>query len=340
MDNNLISVNNLSKTYKVSKRNKGFFNHLLNLFSPKYEIINAVNDINFQIKQGEIVGFIGANGAGKSTTIKMLTGILYPSGGEIMINGFDPCKDRKKYVKNIGVVLGQKSQLSWDLPVIDSYELIKNIYHISDEEYNNNLKLYTELLDMEGFINQPVRQLSLGQRMRADIAAALLHSPQIIFFDEPTIGLDVLAKEKIRNFIKYLKEEKHITMIFTTHDMSDIEKTCDRLIIIDKGQKMYDGSVEEMLKIYGKKRKLNVEFGETVNDNWYLTDEFNLDDLNVSNDKNAHNKYSIEFDNSKVKIDSIIKYIVNNFKVNDIKIEEMNIESIVKDIYDGSIKLQ
>ena len=237
MSQNIISVKHISKEYRINKRSKGLFGHLVNLFYPKYEMKRAVDDISFDISEGEIVGFIGANGAGKSTTIKMLTGILYPTSGEIQVANMNPYKERKKYVRDIGVVFGQKSQLSWDLPIIDSYELLKKIYNIPDEVYESNLKLYVDLLDMSGFINQPVRQLSLGQRMRADIVAALLHSPRIIFFDEPTIGLDVLAKEKIRNFIKYLKDECNITMIFTTHDMSDIEKTCDRIIIIDDGHK-------------------------------------------------------------------------------------------------------
>ena len=203
----IVEVENLRKEYKISKRAKGLFGNIANLFFPKYEKKVAVDGISFQIEKGEMVGFIGANGAGKSTTIKMLSGILYPDSGDIRVKGFRPYYDRKKYVSNIGVVFGQKSQLSWDLPVIDSYELLKHIYKIPAEIYKENLEQYIELLDMQDFIEQPVRQLSLGQRMRADIGAALLHSPEIIFFDEPTIGLDVLAKEKIRNFIKVLNKQ-------------------------------------------------------------------------------------------------------------------------------------
>ena len=300
MDNKKIIVKNLKKEYKISKRGKGLFGRILNFIIPKYEYKKAVNDISFEINQGEIVGFIGANGAGKSTTVKMLTGILYPDAGEIIIDGFNPYKDRKRYVKNIGVVFGQKSQLAWDLPVIDSFELLKNIYNISDAEYTNNLKIYSNLLDLQSFINQPVRQLSLGQRMRADIAAALLHSPQIIFFDEPTIGLDVLAKEKIRDFIKFLKEEKHITMIFTTHDMADIEKTCDRLILIDNGKKMYDGSVQQMLNIYGKKRKLIIELNQSINEEIKFGSEVNPSQISISSDKDNKCKYTVEFENDSI----------------------------------------
>ncbi|MDE6674977.1 MAG: ATP-binding cassette domain-containing protein, partial [Acetatifactor sp.] len=228
-----IEVNEVSKAFRVSKRSAGIPGMLANLVVPKFERKQAVNNISFSIEQGEMVGFIGPNGAGKSTTIKMLSGILYPDTGSVRVNGYIPYRQRKEYVGSIGVVFGQKSQLQWDLPVIDSFELLKAIYRVPDEVYQRNLSRFTEMLDMSGFINQPVRQLSLGQRMRADIVAALLHSPQIVFFDEPTIGVDVVGKETIRNFICELNARDRVTMLFTTHDMQDIEKTCKRLIIID-----------------------------------------------------------------------------------------------------------
>ena len=233
----MIEVEGLKKYYKIAKRDKGLMQTMRGLFKRKYEIRKAVDDISFQIKKGEIVGFIGPNGAGKSTTIKMLSGILYPDEGKLGVNGFVPYKQRKQYVKNIGVVFGQKTQLNWDLPLIESFELMKFIYKIPQEKYEENLHKFVKLLDMEDFINQPVRQLSLGQRMRGDIVAALLHSPEVVFFDEPTIGLDVVAKEKIRDFIKYMNKTEQTTIIFTTHDMQDIEKVCDRLIIIDSGKR-------------------------------------------------------------------------------------------------------
>lgn len=338
MNDVVISAENLKKTYKINKRSKGLFGHLANLVFPKYEKKLAVNGVSFQIRKGEIVGFIGSNGAGKSTTIKMLTGILYPSDGRICVDGYDPYKDRKKYVKNIGVVFGQKSQLAWDLPVIDSFELLKNIYRIPDKEYEKNLELYSELLDLNSFINQPVRQLSLGQRMRADIVAALLHSPSIIFFDEPTIGLDVLAKEKIRNFILYLKKEKQITMIFTTHDMSDIEKTCDHLIIIDKGEKIYDGSINEMLEVYGKNRKIVIDFGDENLQDITLDSDIQ-ENVTIHQDKEDTSKWVLEFDSSVIKTDTLMKCLFERYKVKDIKIQDMDIENIVRDIYNGRITL-
>ncbi|MGN0553440.1 MAG: ATP-binding cassette domain-containing protein, partial [Oscillospiraceae bacterium] len=214
-----IEVKNVSKTFKISKRRSGVPGMLANLFVPKYEKKEAVKNISFNIEKGEMVGFIGPNGAGKSTTIKMLSGILYPDSGEINVDGYIPYKQRKNYVGRIGVVFGQKSQLQWDLPVIDSFELLKAIYSVPDDVYKKNLSRFTEMLDMSGFIDQPVRQLSLGQKMRADIVAALIHSPEIVFFDEPTIGVDVVGKETIRSFIRELNEQDNVTMIFTTHDM-------------------------------------------------------------------------------------------------------------------------
>jgi ABC-2 type transport system ATP-binding protein len=232
------------------------------MFVPKFEIKKAVNDLSFTIEKGEMVGFIGPNGAGKSSTIKMLSGILCPNSGSISVGGYIPYKQRKAYVGNIGVVFGQKSQLQWDLPVIDSFELLRAIYRIPEEKYKRNLERFTEMLDMKSFINQPVRQLSLGQRMRSDIVASLLHSPEIVFFDEPTIGVDIIGKETIRNFIKELNEQDKVTMIFTTHDMQDIEQTCNRIIIIDKGSLMYDGSLQDIRNKYGTSRRLIAEFNE------------------------------------------------------------------------------
>ena len=260
----IIEVTGVKKFYKIAKREKGFFQTLKTLFRREYEIKKAVNDISFSIKKGEIVGFIGPNGAGKSTTIKMLSGILYPDAGKVVVNGYIPWKQRKQYVKNIGVVFGQKSQLNWDLPLIERFELMKYIYRIPQKKYEENLEKFTKLLDMESFINQPVRQLSLGQRMRGDIVAALLHSPEIVFFDEPTIGLDVVAKEKIREFIKYMNQTEATTIIFTTHDMQDIEKVCERLIIIDLGKKIFDGSIEEIKQKYANSKSIEIPLEDGV----------------------------------------------------------------------------
>lgn len=277
-----------------------------------------------------MVGFIGPNGAGKSTTVKMLSGILYPDSGNINIAGYIPHKQRKEYVANIGVVFGQKSQISWDLSPLDSYEVIKHIYKIPDKKYKENIERFTELLDMRKFIYQPVRQLSLGQRMRADIAAALLHSPKIVFFDEPTIGIDVVGKEKIRSFIKTLNKTDNITMIFTTHDMQDIEKTCERLIIIDDGKKLYDGSLDAIKSNYVSSRIIEAEFEQ-------LPEKIDIPDVTVSDvDKNRMKKF-ITFDTGKIGINSLMSTLLNNYNIKDISVKEPEIDAIISDIYQGKI---
>jgi len=327
----IIKVTNLHKTFKISKRPKGLPGTIANLFAPKYSVKTAVNGISFEIQRGEAVGFIGANGAGKSTTIKMISGILYPDSGSIEVLGFDPHKQRKQYVSHIGVVFGQKSQLSWDLPVIDSFELLKHIYKIPEDVYDSNLKMFTDMLDMESFIEQPVRQLSLGQRMRADIAAALLHSSELVFFDEPTIGLDVVAKERIRKFIRYMNRVKHVTMIFTTHDMKDIEQTCDRLILIDKGQILYDGRVDDIVKKYGKERKLIVEF-----DGDYEIES--MDDVVI--EKKDELKRIFTFNCEKVSLKNLLAILTDKYGIVDFTVKEMEIEEIVRNIYEGDIVLK
>ena len=254
----MIQVSNLVKEYKLNKNKNG----LMGLLKNDFEIKKAVNDVSFNINKGEMVGFIGPNGAGKSTTIKVLTGILHPTSGKVEINGIDPYKQRKQHAGNIGVVFGQKTQLWWDLPVTDTFDLLKSIYRVPNKVYKENLEIFHEILGIEEFKNQSVRQLSLGQRMRADIAAALLHNPEIIFFDEPTIGLDIFAKEKIREFLKFINIDRNITMLFTTHDMEDIEKICNRVIVIDQGKNIFDGSLETIRSIGGKEKNIIVELEE------------------------------------------------------------------------------
>ena len=311
---NMIEVKNVKKYYKIAKHKKGFFSSVRNLINRQYEIRKAVDDISFSIKKGEIVGFIGPNGAGKSTTIKMLSGILHPDKGDICCNGYIPHKQRKQYVKNIGVVFGQKSQLNWDLPLIESFELMKYIYKIPKELYEENLNKFTKLLAMEEFINQPVRQLSLGQRMRGDIVASLLHSPEIVFLDEPTIGLDVVAKEKIREFIRYMNETEKTTIIFTTHDMQDIEKVCNRLIIIDSGKKIYDGGIDEIKSKYANSKTVEM--------------------LLKDGTKKKHT-----FDANKYAVNDIVEQLFAQYDVKDISICEPEIDAIIRDIYEGRITL-
>ena len=326
-----IKVQHVSKTFKISRRAAGIPGMLANMIAPKYEKKQAVRDISFSIQQGEMVGFIGPNGAGKSTMIKMLSGILCPDSGEIQVAHYIPYKQRKEYVQNIGVVFGQKSQLQWDLPVIDSFELLKAIYRISESDYKKNLNRFIEMLDMSEFLNRPVRQLSLGQRMRADIVAALLHSPKIVFFDEPTIGVDVVGKETIRNFICELNTEDKVSMIFTTHDMQDIEKTCKRLIIIDKGSKVYDGSLLGIREKYGTTRQLDVEFNEDVE--VAPIEHVEIQKLDETNKR----KRRFIFENREVQIDGLMNHLLSNYGIRDINVSEPEIEALIRKIYNGEV---
>ena len=242
----MISVEHVYKSYRVAKRNAGFKEACISLFHCEQEEIQALSDISFTIQSGEMVGYIGPNGAGKSSTIKILSGILTPDKGTCVIDGMIPWKNRKDYVRNIGVVFGQRSQLWWDIPVIDSFELLKEIYSVSDAAYRNKLEELAELLQLQEILRTPTRQLSLGQRMRCEIAASLLHDPGLLFLDEPTIGLDAVSKLAVRDFIRKQNEEHRTTVILTTHDMQDIEAITDRVILIGKGKILLDGTLEDM----------------------------------------------------------------------------------------------
>lgn len=246
----MIEVNHISKEFVSPKKYPGLKGAIKGLFSREKVIKKAVDDISFQIEDGESVGYIGSNGAGKSTTIKMMTGILTPTKGNCIINGVDPNKKRKENAQNIGVVFGQRTQLWWDLPLSESFTILKEIYNVSDEEYEKQMKFLNEVLELSEFFDRPVRNLSLGQRMRADLGAALLHNPKVLYLDEPTIGLDVLVKDNIRKAIKEINEKYHTTVILTTHDIGDIEELCTRIIIIDEGKKIYDGGIEELKACY------------------------------------------------------------------------------------------
>lgn len=242
----MIEFIDICKTYRVARREPGLGNAIKSLFKREYTTINAINNISFSINDGEMVGYIGPNGAGKSTTIKILSGILTPDSGTCLVNGQVPWKDRKKYVGQIGVVFGQRSQLWWDIPVMDSFELLQAIYSIPAPKYRNKLDELTQLLNLEDILKTPTRQLSLGQRIRCEIAASLLHEPRLLFLDEPTIGLDAVSKIAVRDFIKRMNEEHKTTVILTTHDMQDIEAIANRVILIGKGQKLLDGTLEDL----------------------------------------------------------------------------------------------
>lgn len=333
MEDVLIKVNHVSKSFRIAKQKQGILNAVKYMVKPNYILKNAVDDINFTIKEGEMVGFLGPNGSGKSTTVKMLSGILHPDQGSIEVGGFIPYRDRKKYVSQIGVVFGQKSQLAWDLPVIESFDLLKHIYRIDEKKYQDNLERFVSLLDMSDFLLQPVRQLSLGQRMRADIAAALLHSPKIVFFDEPTIGVDVVGKERIREFIVELNKTDRITMLFTTHDMQDIEKTCDKAIIIDHGAMIYDGTLASIKKRFGNTIQIEV----TMEKHQEIKDIENVIIENISNQGDY--KYRFSFEKAKVSLDWLMKEILATYSVKDFSMIEPGLESIIRKIYEGEVML-
>ncbi|AZS16346.1 ABC transporter ATP-binding protein [Paenibacillus lutimineralis] len=320
---NFIEVKHLIKEFKSAQSSKrGIRDKLLNVQETK----RAVDGIDFSIQQGEIVGYIGPNGAGKSTTIKILTGILVPTSGEVIVNGLVPYKSRKQHASNIGVVFGQRTQLWWELPVADSLNLLKHIYKVPDPIFRKNLELYHDILSIGEFIHKPVRQLSLGQRMRADFAASLLHNPNILFLDEPTIGLDIVVKEKIRHFIKTINEERGVTVILTTHDMGDIERLCKRTIVIDKGKKIYDGNVQEMKTHFGKRRILVME----------LSESFKGIEMNgVTLEQEEGLTVTLSFDKELVSPAQIIAEFMKNYEIRDLTIQEPQIQDIVKLIYEG-----
>lgn len=327
----VINVENLKKDYRINVKKEGLGGAVLSLFNPKYEIKTAVKDINFNIEEGEMVGYIGANGAGKSTTIKMLTGILTPTAGKILVNGLVPTKDRIKNNMKIGAVFGQRTQLWWDIPVIESYKLIQKIYEIPDAMFKENLDYFTQTLALEKLLHVPVRQLSLGQKMRCEIAAAFLHNPKIVYLDEPTIGLDFMVKEKIRKFIKELNKKRNTTIILTTHDLQDIEEICTRIIIIDQGSIIFDGALDEIRQEFSKYAIANI----VVKDYTPELDKY-LRQSNKSFEvlETDETKLCIKFDRSQTNIGRIFEKISKYSEIVDLNIDDISIETIVKELYE------
>lgn len=325
---NAIEVRNVSKQYLIAKRQEGMWGAVRSLFHREYITKTAVEDVSFSIKQGEMVGYIGPNGAGKSTTIKMLTGILVPTSGEVRVGGLVPYKERQKNARQIGVVFGQRSQLWWDLPTIESFELLKQVYHVSDEQYRQNMEMFTDILGLDEFFQTPVRQLSLGQRMRADIAASLLHNPSILFLDEPTIGLDVVAKERMRTFIQEMNKERGITVILTTHDMPDIEKLCKRMILIDSGRVMYDGELETIKEHFGTSRILIVDVEEDVG----------LEIEGVELVREERRRKWLRFNRREYTAAQLIQKISEQAEIVDLSLQEPEIDSIIRQMYERGLE--
>jgi ABC-2 type transport system ATP-binding protein len=325
----LIEVENLRKTFRVAVRRTGPFSALRTLLARESREVQAVHDVSFRLDRGEMVGYIGPNGAGKSTTIKMLTGILVPSGGRLLVDGRVPHRQRVEHVRNIGVVFGQRTQLWWDLPTIESFELLRHIYHIPEQRWRANLQQFSELLELGPFIETPVRQLSLGQRLRADLTAALLHDPAILFLDEPTIGLDVVAKERIRQFLAHINHERGVTVILTTHDLDDISRLCQRVVLIDHGIVLYDGALEALRTRFGRQRTLVIDLDEEA-------EQLAIPQAELV--RRDGPRAWLRFDREATTAAALIADVTARYRIRDLTIEEPEIENIVRSIYeDGSM---
>ena len=321
----MIELKSVSKQYKVAEREKGLRGALRSLFKRKYKVIDALDNVSFKIDEGEIVGYIGPNGAGKSTTIKIMCGILAPTSGECVVNGYNPQRQRKEYVRHIGAVFGQRSNLSWDLPIIDSFELLKEIYKIPNADYQNNLKSLTEILGLEELLNVAPRQMSLGQRMKSELAGALLHNPKVLFLDEPTIGLDSTSKLVVRDMIKKINKKMNMTVILTTHDMNDIEALTNRIILIGKGKLLYDGTFSKIKNKFKNKITIDLEVNKEY-------PEFALDDYEVVS--NEPGKITLRpTDDKEFNIVDFTKEVYDKYDVKDIDVNHLNLEEIIYHLY-------
>ena len=337
----LIHIENLSKHFKILNRREGLGGAVRDLFSGDYRTVEAVAGISFDIDAGEIVGYIGPNGAGKSTTIKMMTGILKPTDGTIQVNGLTPYENRTRQAQIMGVVFGQRTQLWWDLPVIESFKIMKEIYKVDQKTFDDHMGMFNELVGLKALYTQQVRTLSLGQRMLCDITASFLHNPQVVFLDEPTIGLDISIKAKIRSVIQELNSKRQTTIILTTHDLGDVEALCKRIIIIDKGKILYDGDIKQVNALFGAYRTLKLQ----------------IDDFTESTLKELEEKFEERFgkdhgitvaeteefwtdatiDQARTHLSDVLSLVMSNFSVFDVRIVEISMESVVKQIYDGAL---
>ena len=344
----IIHLKDVRKEFKLLNRHEGLKGSFQDLFSRDYKVLTAVNDVSLDIMPGEIVGYLGPNGAGKSTTIKMMTGVLEPTSGEIIVNGKVPYKNREANAQNIGVVFGQRTQLWWALPLVESFKILKDIYRISDKDYKDMLELYDSLIDIGDLYSKPIRQMSLGQRTLSDILAAFLHNPSVVFLDEPTIGLDVSMKAKIRNFISSLNQEKNTTVILTTHDMGDVDALCKRIIIIDKGTMLYDDDIENLRQFFGAYRTLKVNLNRR---NTEVTEKMRTEQLSMvkkilsAQFANVPFTYdttedwvSILIDESRIPLMKVLSYLQEQTTIYDVRLEEISTESVIKKIYENNEK--
>lgn len=326
MEQPIISVKNLKKYYQVHQKEPGLSGSLKSLFNRKYIDVKAVDDVSFEIKEGELIGFIGPNGAGKTTTLKVLSGLLYPTSGESKVLGFNPWERKSAYQKQFSLVMGQKNQLWWDLPAQESFILNKEIYEVPDQNYKQTLDELVELLDVKDLLKVQVRKLSLGQRMKMELIAALIHSPKVLFLDEPTIGLDVVMQKKMREFIKNYNKKYGATIILTSHYMDDVKELCERVVIIDKGKLIYDGKLEGVIKKFADTKTLTVTFNEKVESEDLKeigkVEEFEYPKAVISVKRN--------------KVAEAASLLLEKFDVDDLNIEEAQIEDIIRDVFQNA----
>jgi ABC-2 type transport system ATP-binding protein len=340
----IIEAEGLSKAFRVARRRPGLLGSLRSVVDPQVRLVQAVQDLSLRVERGEMIGLLGPNGAGKSTTIKMLTGILTPTGGTMRVAGLNPLTQRRELAARIGVVFGQRSQLWWDLPLIDSLRLLRHLYRVPQERHNSNLARLRAMLDLDEFLDTPVRQLSLGQRMRGDLAAALLHDPELLYLDEPTIGLDVVAKARIREFLLAINAEQNVTVLLTTHDMDDVEMLCPRMLIIDHGRKLYDGTVEAIRERFGGERTLiavfdPVELAALPRDS---EGQPMLPDLppGVSQVRAESPRIWLSFGREAIPAHELVSYLGARHRLRDVTFQEPEIEDVIRRIYEENLLLQ
>jgi ABC-2 type transport system ATP-binding protein len=330
----IIQTENLSKIFKVGQKEPGLGGAFKALFQSNMKEVVAVKDVSFAVEPGEMVGYIGVNGAGKSTTIKMLTGILIPSGGWVRVLGRDPHKERVANAREIGVVFGQRTQLWWDLALIESLNLIAKIYEVEPQRYKEQLEKFTDTLGLAELLHMPIRNMSLGQKMRSELAATLIHEPKIVYLDEPTIGLDLIVKERIREFIKEQNHTRGTTVILTTHDLGDIEELCQRVIIIDKGSLIYDGPISTIKERFGKYRTISLETRQPIS-------HFNMPTgaENITNGEGSQERRMvIRFDRTVTTASKVVGGLMSQFEVVDFALAEPDLASIIKQIYGGALE--
>lgn len=326
----MIQAENLTKVYRIPEKDPGVAGAFKALFRPRFQSKTAVKDVTFTIEPGEIVGYIGVNGAGKSTTIKMLTGILTPTGGRVSVLGRDPHRERVANARDIGVVFGQRTQLWWDLALIESLTMVGRIYEVPDARFKQLIAEFSETLDLKELLKIPIRNMSLGQKMRAELAATLIHEPRIVYLDEPTIGLDLLVKERIREFIKRVNQEKGTTVVLTTHDLGDIEELCKRVLIIDNGVLIYDGLLETIKQRFGKYREIIFETAADLNG---LVVPEGAELLEKS-----ERRLALRFDRTQTSASRVSASVMSQIEVIDLSLKEPDLSLVVKQIYRGGLK--